>query len=154
MILRVDRSRAALDRRLDELTRRCRAAGLAVTPQRLAVYRALLSSEDHPTPEMLFRRVRRELPSLSLATIYKALDALERLGVVAQVSPVGDAKRYDANDQRHHHLVCVRCKQVMDLYDARFDRLTPPAQLHGFVPQGISVQVNGLCAACARRGRG
>ena len=55
---------------------RCREAGLNVTPQRIAIYRALLASEDHPTPEMLYRAVSRDMPSLSLATIYKTLDTL------------------------------------------------------------------------------
>jgi len=125
-----------------------------VTPQRLAIYRALLESEDHPSPEVLYRRVRKHLPSLSLATIYKALDALEALGVVSQVSPVGEAKRYDANDARHHHLVCTRCKKVVDFYDDHFDELKAPRGLAGFVVQELTVQVKGLCAACSKRTRG
>ena len=61
-----------------------------VTPQRVAVYRALLQAEDHPSPEELYRRVRRRMPSLSLATIYKALDALTRLGVAREVSVISE----------------------------------------------------------------
>ena len=80
MILHMDRRTSSLDRRVDELVRRCRDAGLNVTPQRLAVYRALLESDDHPSPEQLYQRVRVAMPSLSLATIYKALDALRGAG--------------------------------------------------------------------------
>jgi Fur family peroxide stress response transcriptional regulator len=150
----MERDAHGIARRVDELVRRCREAGMNVTPQRLAIYRALLESEDHPSPETLYRRVRKHLPSLSLATIYKALDALESLGVVAQVSPVGEAKRYDANDSRHHHLVCTRCKKVVDFYDDRFDELKAPRGLAGFVVQALTVQVKGLCAPCSKRTRG
>ena len=149
----MDRRPSALDRRVDELVRRCRESGLNVTPQRLAVYRALLESDDHPSPETLYQRVRKTMPTLSLATIYKALEALERLGVVEQVATSSDTKRFDANDEHHHHLVCTRCQKVVDLYDERFDALAAPRQLAGFVVQTLSVQVKGVCASCARPSR-
>ena len=145
----MDRRAATLDRRVDELVRRCRDAGLNVTPQRLAVYRALLESEDHPSPEQLYQRVRPLMPSLSLATIYKALDALQALGLVEEVSPLGEHKRYDANDDRHHHLVCTQCHKVSDFYDERFDALAPPNKLGGFHVHALTVQLKGLCSDCA-----
>jgi Fur family peroxide stress response transcriptional regulator len=149
----MDRSGSAIERRIEGLMRRCRETGLNVTPQRLAVYRALLEAEDHPGPEELYRRVKRSLPSMSLATVYKALDALERLGVISQVSPLSQSKRYDANDEHHHHLLCLRCQKVVDFYDDRFDALRAPRQLGGFVAQTLTVQIKGLCTACAKKGR-
>jgi Fur family transcriptional regulator, peroxide stress response regulator len=145
----MDRRASSLDRRVDELVRRCRDAGMNVTPQRLAVYRALLESADHPSPEQLYQRVRVAMPSLSLATIYKALDALQELGLVVEVSPMGEHKRYDANDERHHHLVCTQCHKVSDFYDERFDALAPPPRLGGFRVQTLTVQLKGLCSDCA-----
>lgn len=139
--------------RIDELLRRCREAGMNLTPQRVTIYRALLESEDHPSPEVLYERVRPQLPQLSLATIYKALDALMRLGVVREVSAISDSKRFDANLDWHHHLICTRCQKVTDFYDASLDTLAPPKRLAGFVSESVSVQVMGLCAACAKRRR-
>lgn len=94
------------------------------------------------------------MPSLSLATIYKALEALEQLGLVAELSPVGDAKRFDANDAHHHHLICTHCKRVVDLYEKEYDALRVPRKLAGFVVQELTVQLKGLCARCARKRRG
>jgi len=147
----VERDANTLDRRMDDLLRRCREAGMNVTPQRMAVYRALLESEDHPSPELLYKRVRPKMPSLSLATIYKSLDALSKLGLAHRVSVAGDRKRYDANVDRHHHLVCTRCSKVVDHYDEAFDAVPPPRRLDGFVAHAVTVQVLGLCAACAKR---
>lgn len=128
----------------------CRRAGLRLTPQRLAVYRALLDSSDHPSPETLYARVKPTMPSLSLATIYKTLETLVRAGLALEVPVTGNAKRYDANTDRHHHLLCTRCNAVRDHYDATLDRVTPPAHLPGFTAHTVSVQIHGLCDACAQ----
>jgi Fur family transcriptional regulator, peroxide stress response regulator len=139
--------------RIQELTGRCREAGLAVTPQRLAVYRALLESDDHPTPDMLHARVRRTMPSMSLATIYKALDTLEKLGVIREVHVFSDVSRFDANLDHHHHLVCVDCKRVIDYYDESLSTLTP-RRISGFVPESVAVRILGKCSDCAAKSRG
>jgi Fur family peroxide stress response transcriptional regulator len=130
---------------------RCREEGMNVTPQRIAIYRALLESEDHPTPEMLFRTVSSEMPSLSLATIYKTLDALASIGLVRSVAVESDKRRYDANDSPHHHLVCSSCGSIRDYYSHEFDALVPRAPVRGFVPQNVSVNITGICVACRQK---
>ncbi|MFO0984267.1 MAG: Fur family transcriptional regulator [Planctomycetota bacterium] len=135
---------------MNELLRRCRERDMNVTPQRLAIYRALLEAEDHPSPETLFQRVRTTMPSLSLATIYKALDALTELGLVHEVPVKSGIKRYDANLEKHHHLICTRCRKVADVCDPQLDAVAAPKRLAGFVAHTVSVQVHGLCADCAK----
>ena len=139
--------------RLAAFTANCRAAGMNLTPQRLAIYRALLEASDHPTPEALYERVRPAMPSLSLGTIYKTLDALRELGLVAELPATGSSRRYDANMQRHHHLVCERCGRVSDYSDPALDRIAPPRRLEGFTAHHLNVHIHGLCRAC-ERGRG
>jgi len=124
-----------------------------LTPQRLAIYRALLEASDHPTPEALYERVRPAMPSLSLGTIYKTLDALRELGLVAELPATGSSRRYDANMQRHHHLVCECCGSVSDYSDPALDRLVPPTRLKGFTAHHLNVHIHGLCRDC-ERGRG
>jgi Fur family peroxide stress response transcriptional regulator len=138
-----------MQQRVQHFLGRCHDAGLTVTPQRIAIYRALIEAHDHPSPEQVYQRVLPEMPSLSLATVYKTLDALCELGVVQEVSVLSDTKRYDANLERHHHLVCSRCHKVEDFYDEQMDGLQPRHQSDGFVAQAVNVQVMGLCRACA-----
>jgi Fur family peroxide stress response transcriptional regulator len=145
----MERDAESIQTRLEELKARCRKSGMNVTPQRIAVYRALLESEEHPTPEALFASVREGMPSISLATIYKTLEALQRLGVCHEISRLGEARRFEANLDDHHHTVCTRCGRVADFDDERLGSLSPPPGLDGFVPTGIHVQVVGLCGACA-----
>ena len=140
---------AAHATRIERLVAQCREAGMAVTPQRIAIYRALLEANDHPNPEAIYTRVRTTMPSLSLATIYKTLDALARLGLVNELSATGNSRRYDANVDLHHHLVCTRCDRVTDYYDPALDRIALPSRLEGFRARRVSVHFHGLCANCA-----
>lgn len=136
----------------ERLADACRQVGLKATPQRLAVLKALLHAHDHPGPESVFRRVRRELPSISLATVYKSLDALEKAGLVDRVTPRSDGRRYDANRTPHHHLVCTGCGRIEDHQD---DTLAPvlPVELGGFEARAVRVEVLGLCASCRKQPR-
>ncbi len=92
-------------------------AGLRCTPQRLAVYDHLTRAEHHPTAEDIYHAVRAAMPRISLATVYKALDALVEAGVAARLpAGVGDAgARYDARRDPHYHFRCLRTGAVHDL---------------------------------------
>jgi Fur family transcriptional regulator, peroxide stress response regulator len=149
----MNRSREALQARVDEMIEQCRSAGMNVTPQRIAIYRALLQSEEHPTPEMLFRVVSRKMPSLSLATIYKTLDAFVEIGLIRAVPVVSEKRRYDANVDPHHHLVCSSCGEIRDYYTHDYDSLVPSHPVNGFTPKAVSVNITGICAACLREKR-
>ncbi len=137
-----------VDARVGELIDRCRSAGMNLTPQRVVIFRALLESEDHPSPEALRDRVKAQLPAVSLATIYKTLDLLVELGLAAEVPVTGNTKRYDGNMGSHHHLVCTSCGSVTDTNDGALSKLQLPKGLHGFLPKGYSVHVHGLCSTC------
>jgi Fur family transcriptional regulator, peroxide stress response regulator len=138
---------------LARLTAACRGAGLAVTPQRAVIYRALAASFDHPTPEALYDRVKPTLPQVSLATIYKTLDVLVSLGLANELASTGDKKRFDGRVDRHHHLICTSCRSISDYDDPSLDKLPPPRGVPGFKPQFISIHVHGLCRACAASAR-
>jgi Fur family transcriptional regulator, peroxide stress response regulator len=137
-----------IEHRVGEMVGRCRSAGMNMTPQRVVIYRALLESEDHPSPEALRDRVKTQLPAVSLATIYKTLDVLVKLGLAAEVPVTGNTKRYDGNMGDHHHLVCSACGSVADTTDVSLSKLSLPKALHGFLPKGYSVHIRGLCSSC------
>jgi len=132
----------------------CRRQGLPLTVQRRAVLEALAARRDHPTADLLYEEVARRLPGVSRATVYRALEAMVRAGVVRKVWYAGAAARFELSPQRHHHLVCVACDKVVDLYDAALDRLPVPQRpAAGFRLLDYSVQFMGICSQCARRGR-
>jgi Fe2+ or Zn2+ uptake regulation protein len=101
----------------DALRRSLEAAGLRCTPQRFAVYDQLCRIEHHPTAEDVFHAVRRHIPKISLATVYKALEALVEIGAATRLSPEGAtaSARYDARSEAHYHFRCLRSGSVHDL---------------------------------------
>jgi Fur family peroxide stress response transcriptional regulator len=140
----------------------CRAHGLSVTHQRLALFEALAASRMHPSAEQLHRMVRRRIPTLSLATVYKNLEALRAIGAVSDVNVLHEQGRFEAAlpgtgaGKPHYHLVCIACRKVCDLPEESLPALrVEPRDAQGFEVQAVRVQVEGLCASCkaARRGK-
>src|SRR5512140_278990 len=129
---------------------RIRGAGLKATPQRLAIYGALVRTTDHPTIEAIHQEVLPLLPALPLGTVYKTIESLEEAGLVMEVALPGNAKRYDANVEPHHHLVCTSCHRVTDFRDGVLDALRPRVRWNGFRPTHVKVQVHGICADCQK----
>lgn len=140
----------SLTHRMDAFRRRCVELGLALTHQRLVIYEALAATDEHPTPEAVYERVRQSIPSISLATVYKNIRSFEEAGLLRQVNLLHESVRLDANLDNHHHLVCVRCKSVTDIPE---DAIAP-VRLNGPAParfriQRYNVEVLGLCARCS-----
>jgi Fe2+ or Zn2+ uptake regulation protein len=98
-----------------ELRAALEAAGWRFTAQRLAVYQHLHRAVHHPTAEEVYRGVRKVLPKISLATVYKSLEALVACGLAAKLTAVDGSARYDARSDRHYHLRCLHSGSVEDL---------------------------------------
>jgi Fur family peroxide stress response transcriptional regulator len=147
-------SRPPTRERMERFVAQCRAAALAVTPQRLAIFRQLAATDRHPSAEELHAAVRQEMPTLSLATVYKTLDTLAAIGAVRPVSRLGARGRWDANLGPHHHLICTDCGAVSDVTEPALDAASRPARRvaarHGFAAAGHAVEIFGRCAACRR----
>ena len=141
------RTHKELDARVGEMIERCRSAGMNMTPQRVVIYRALLESEDHPSPEALRDRVKDQLPAVSLATIYKTLDTLVGLNLASELAVTGNTKRYDGNMGPHHHLVCDRCGDVEDFVDSTLAKIPLP-KVSGVHAQSVSIHIHDLCSTC------
>ncbi len=141
-------SPAAIQERIEAFPALCREAGLKVTHQRTAIYRLLAGTESHPTPEEVFAALRPELPSLSLATVYKVLDLFHRRGFLRKVATEGQVARYDANIQPHHHLVCQGCGTIQDVPVAPDDERVLSRMGNGFAASHYDVIFYGRCGNC------
>lgn len=138
-------------RRIEHFKATARNAGLKLTHQRLEIFRELATSEEHPNSEALFQAVQRRMPTVSLDTVYRTLWMLHDLGLVATLGPRRDGVRFDANLDRHHHYICVRCGLVRDFKSQEFNGLRVPDTVRqlGSV-EDAHVEVHGLCARCQK----
>ncbi len=136
---------------IEELIAACKERDLPVTAQRLAILRILQEMEGHPTVEDIYKKVLQEIPSISLATVYKNLEVLTQHGLVTQVARLHGITRYDVNNEPHHHLMCVQCRKIVDVEDEVLPRLTlPEEQRRGFEVFNYQIQFEGLCEECRK----
>ena len=136
-------------KRLSEFAARCRKGGLAVTPQRLAIIRVLLSSAEHPRADAIFAAVRAEHPTISLATVHRTLETLCEIGEARKVTMLHDSARYDGNLTPHHHVICVKCRRIRDIEIPELDRvLQGRSELGEFTVLGSSLEIQALCESC------
>ena len=139
---------------MDAFQTKCRAAGLRVTPQRTTVYQQLVKSKEHPSADMLYRRVRKTLPNISLDTVNRTLLTLAEIGAAFIVEGSGDAKRFDGQLNNHQHFKCIKCKRIIDFYHKPFDNIQVPAGIkEKFRVLRKTVYLEGICDACERNKR-
>jgi Fe2+ or Zn2+ uptake regulation protein len=81
----------------------------------MAVYDHLCAADIHPTAEQVFSSVRGQIPNISLATVYKALDALVDAGVATRLGNGTGPTRYDGRSDAHYHFRCERTGEIIDL---------------------------------------
>ena len=126
----------------EEFRRALELAGWRCTRQRAAVFACLQAAECHPTAEQVFAAVRRRMPHISLATVYKALEALVGAGLAARIAHESGAARYDARSDAHYHLRCERTGEVRDLplpYDPHLVEKLAPELVEALRREGFEI---------------
>jgi Fur family peroxide stress response transcriptional regulator len=84
------------------------------TPQRLAILEFLESDTSHPSAEDIHRALAPRFPTMSLSTVYNALKDLRREGRVSEIIVEPGRSRFDPKPERHHHIVCLACRKIVD----------------------------------------
>ncbi|MGL4569852.1 MAG: Fur family transcriptional regulator [Clostridium sp.] len=122
---------------------------LKLTPQRLAVYKYLMSTTEHPSAEVIYKAIQEDFPTMSLATVYKALKTLVDVGLVQELN-VGEGNfRYDGNADSHPHIQCISCGRVDDLMNLSFDHLNSEVEKNSdYKVLSNQTYFYGLCKDC------
>ncbi len=144
-----DDSRRSEDR-FQQMLDKLKSLDFRITPQRLAVLRILSASEDHPTAEQIFEKVKTAFPTTSLATIYKTIALLKSLNEVLELGFPDGSNRYDGNKPfPHPHVVCTRCRKIMDPELISLDELKDEiGKKTGFRIDYHRLDFFGLCREC------
>ena len=116
--------------------------------QRDTVLKIVKAAHDHPTADIIYSRVRAELPKISLGTVYRNLNSLVEAGRVRRVSIPGKADRFDHTLCWHSHLYCNACGSVVDA-DVDEKQVMKLVRSQKGVVQDCAVVLFGLCEACA-----
>ena len=139
---------------LERFRRYLRDRRLPVTRQRDLVAEVLFRADDHPSAEVIERRLREQGVPVGTATVYRTLDLLVAAGL-ARSHDFGEGfRRFEpmSGGGSHEHLVCLRCGRVVEFSNERLDRMLPViADEHGFHQRRHRVEIYGTCLDCRRR---
>ena len=117
--------------------------------QREIIIRILKENPVHPTADALYALVRRELPKVSLATVYRNLNQLAELGMIRKISALDEKVHFDHNLESHYHFVCIKCKRVYDVpYDVAPDIAEALRKHTGWEALTAEVLFKGICSHC------
>lgn len=125
---------------------------LRMTHQREIILEELRSSGRHLSADELYERVREIIPRISLATVYRNLEMLSNLGMVAKLEISGRQKRFDYDVSNHDHIFCVVCHRV-DNIDLKREQLptVPHGAAGGYSITGYRVELAGICPKCQKK---
>jgi Fur family transcriptional regulator, peroxide stress response regulator len=127
----------------------CRENGIAVTHQRQVLYETMKTMHGHPSPEEVYARVKKKVPAISLATVYKNIHLFVESGVLREVSLHHGSVRVEMNGEPHHHMVCSKCRKITDVGERELGLAAKRHRLPGgFLVERYAVDVIGVCASC------
>jgi Fur family transcriptional regulator, stress-responsive regulator len=134
---------------VEPLVVRLRNRAWRLTAQRRVIAETMTGEHMHLTADEVLERAREALPEVSRATVYNTLNELVGMGELLEMTHADGRKRYDPNvEERHHHLVCVDCGQMLDVHADDPD--LSDDQRHGFELLDIQVTFRARCPDCVR----
>jgi Fur family transcriptional regulator, peroxide stress response regulator len=125
-----------------------RLEGVRCTAQRYAILEHLVTSPTHPTAEEIHRAINRRDPRASLATVYKALHAMSRAGLIRELNLGGTAVQFEFKTRPHHHFVCERCGRTEDIDWFEIPSEALSQSLGPRTMRSSEVLVRGICGQC------
>lgn len=140
------------EKRMEQMLAKLRSRDFRITPQRLAVLRILAASEDHPTAEQIYEKVKVEFPTTSLATIYKTIALLKEVDEVLELGFPDGSNRYDGSKPfPHPHVICMKCKNIMDPELVNLDEVREEiSRRTGYRILSHRLDFFGLCEECQK----
>lgn len=125
-------------------------AGIRRSRQREVILKELKSVTSHPTAVELHELVRKEVPNISLGTIYRNLELLSDNRTIQKLEISGAQARFDGNPDWHLHVHCPQCDRVSDIHNPPPGAMPPlPAELAGHEILGLCIEYIGICPACS-----
>jgi Fur family peroxide stress response transcriptional regulator len=134
-----------------QLITKLHSKGYKVTPQRLAICKLLFSSKDHPSADQIYQEVKKQYPTISLATIYFTLDLLKDLGLLQELGFSDRSSRYDPNTSPHINVICPKCGKIYDYEAASVKKLWSQIVAEmSFTPLRQRLDVYIFCDKCSK----
>jgi Fur family ferric uptake transcriptional regulator len=124
---------------------------MRMTKQRRLILEELRNRNNHPTADLIYEKVRKKLPKISLGTVYRNLEILTCLGEIQTLELSGCQKRYDGVPHKHYHIRCLHCGRVDDAPIAPLQQLEDALyEATVYTIMGHRLEFMGLCPECSK----
>ena len=120
--------------------------------KRDAILACLRSTDQHPSADWVYESVKKQIPDISLATVYRNLNLFKEQGIIQSLGTVGGVERFDGNTAPHVHFICETCNTVSDLHEIHFPATLAEdvSNCYGNEMHGCQLTINGLCSDCLK----
>lgn len=121
-----------------------------MTNQRIKILKYIKGVKTHPTAEMVYKEVVKELPAITLATVYRNLNLLSEQGEILKLE-INNEFRYDADASFHQHCVCKKCGKIIDLFQKKISKYAlNRIKTDDFEPSSVTIIFHGVCKECKK----
>jgi Fur family peroxide stress response transcriptional regulator len=123
--------------------------GVKPSYQRLLILEYIMNKKNHPSAEMIYSNISREIPTLSRTTVYNTLNLFAQKGILTNLKIDDSEARYDLLEKPHAHFHCSVCEKIIDL-----DLKTPlysKDSIDGHKAKEVHIHFNGVCKDCMRK---
>ncbi|MEM3726375.1 MAG: Fur family transcriptional regulator [Candidatus Bathyarchaeia archaeon] len=128
-----------------------RKKGYKATPQRIAICKYALQNSTHPTAKAIYKKVREEYPTVSLATVYKTIKILKELDLIQELPFSQGNTRFDPNMAPHINMVCLKCGKIVDQNTPEIRSVVKQvAESAKFQLTGQRLDIYGFCERCGK----
>lgn len=117
-----------------------------MTKQQLIIRRLLERSETHPTAEELYLEAKKEMPNISMGTVYRNLGQMAEEGSIVRLHFAGHPDHYDKTIRPHDHAICVKCGLITDVELNSIKSMIEDALHVGILSYELNIQC--VCNAC------
>lgn len=134
---------------IEQLREILRTKAIKPTYQRLKILNYVKENRNHPTVDMIYRDIVKVVPTMSKTTVYNTLKSFADAGIVMPVVITGTGVRFDFGGINHHHLLCEKCRNIIDL------KVECPnakkKEMCGNIVKEVHGYFKGICSACAKK---
>ncbi len=124
---------------------------MRMTKQRRFILEEVKRATSHPTSYDIYEVVKDKIPDISLGTVYRNLEFLSSHGYIRRLEISGDKRRYCGNPEKHHHIRCIKCGCIKDVWDDPLKEVKEKINIEGFKLIDYNLELFGLCPECQKK---
>lgn len=132
-------NREKIEQRIKNFRLTMKRNHLPITPQKLAIFQYLASTESHPSAAIIFEKMKYYFENISFATVYKNLKKFHELNLLRKIEMKNNTVHYDAGIEPHHHIINLETNDILDIFPEEMEEFKIPKKVHEFEIESVSI---------------